>query len=161
MAKYIKANRKVAEKLQLTEVRQKTKDGCFLLWQADMLTFGPLYDIYENAAKIGALVLEPWEAREEQDGSKLRTLPEATLEEFVCAQEQVKEDKGLVIIRNPEPNEDPHDWHGPERPIDGMEEHEVEEETDVPEVEEEPTPDKEPAPEAEDKETEGKEVENV
>ena len=83
MAKYIKANHKVAQYLHLQGIRLKLIDGNYMLWQADMLHFGKLSNIKEIAAKIGALVLTPEEARQEQDGIKLRELPTAEDERFV------------------------------------------------------------------------------
>jgi hypothetical protein len=84
MAKYIKANSMVAEFLGVEKVRVKTKDNCYLLWQADMLAFGPLTQLEESAAAIGAIVLTPREAKTEQDGIILRELPTATDERFIA-----------------------------------------------------------------------------
>jgi hypothetical protein len=78
MAVYIKANKKVAQYLGLTTERNQLSDGNYLLWQADMLRFGPLWKLGEILAQIGGLSLTHTEAREEQDGVKLRSLPEAT-----------------------------------------------------------------------------------
>jgi hypothetical protein len=78
MAIYVKANKKVAAYLGLTLERNQLKDGNYLLWQADMLRFGPLAKLGETLQEIGGLSLTPTEAREEQDGVTLRTLPDAT-----------------------------------------------------------------------------------
>lgn len=85
MAKYIKANRLVAEHLGLTTERNRLGDGNYMLWQADMLAFGPLYELDDTLRLIGALALSPWEAREEQDGTVVRALPVATDERFILA----------------------------------------------------------------------------
>lgn len=82
MALYIKANHLVAKALNLEDERIETKDGCFILWQADMLRFGSLVQLSENLERIGAIALTPTEAREEQDGIKLRKLPLATEEQY-------------------------------------------------------------------------------
>lgn len=82
MALYIKANHLVAKALKLEDERIETKDGCFILWQADMLRFGSLVQLSENLERIGAIALSPTEAREEQDGLKLRKLPLATEEQY-------------------------------------------------------------------------------
>lgn len=82
MALFIKANPKVAEYLGLTEVRNRMPDGNYMLWQADMLSFAPIPLILETCKQIGALALQPHEARQEQDGEVCRPLPEALDERF-------------------------------------------------------------------------------
>lgn len=82
MARYIKANPKVVSFLNLEEVRNKVKDGNYLLWQNDILKFGSLMDMQKILTQIGAISLLPHEARQEQDGTVTRTLPEATDERF-------------------------------------------------------------------------------
>ena len=83
MARYIKANPKVAAFLGLMRDRNTVKDGNYLLWQADMLAFGPLTRLTETLAQIGGIALMPHEAREEQDGTVTRPLPVATDPRFV------------------------------------------------------------------------------
>jgi len=83
MARYIKANPKVAAFLGLMRDRNTVTDGNYLLWQADMLAFGPLTQLPETLAQIGGLALLPHEAREEQDGTVSRPLPVATDPRFV------------------------------------------------------------------------------
>ena len=83
MARYIKANPKVAQYLNLQNDRNTVKDGNYILWQSDLLTFGPLTRFSETLAAIGAIALMPHEAREEQDGTQLRPLPTATDPRFV------------------------------------------------------------------------------
>lgn len=83
MARYIKANPKVAAYLNLQNDRNTVKDGNYILWQSDLLTFGPLTRLGETLAAIGAIALMPHEAREEQDGAVLRPLPTATDSRFV------------------------------------------------------------------------------
>ena len=93
MARYIKANPKVAAFLGVERDRNTVKDGNYLLWQADMLAFGPLTQLPETLAQIGGIALLPHEAREEQDGTVTRPLPTATDPRF--------------IIDTPEPEESP------------------------------------------------------
>ena len=83
MARYIKANPKVAAFLGLTNDRNTVKDGNYLLWQGDMLAFGPLTLLSETLIQIGGIALMPHEAREEQDGTVTRPLPVATDPRFV------------------------------------------------------------------------------
>lgn len=83
MARYIKANRKVAEYLRLENDRYRTKDGNYILWQADMLAFGPLPQLNATLAQIGGIALMPHEAKQEQDGTVLRPMPTAEDERFV------------------------------------------------------------------------------
>lgn len=83
MARYIKANGKVAEYLKLENDRNKVTDGNYLLWQADMLAFGGLTELPQILEQIGGLALQAHEAREEQDGTVVRKLPVATDPRFV------------------------------------------------------------------------------
>lgn len=83
MARYIKANSKVAEYLKLENDRNKVTDGNYLLWQADMLAFGRLTELPQILEQIGGLALQAHEAREEQDGTVVRKLPIATDPRFV------------------------------------------------------------------------------
>lgn len=83
MARYIKANPKVAKFLNLESDRNTVKDGNYLLWQADMLAFGPLTQLADTLQQIGGIALLPHEAREEQDGTVTRPLPQATDPRFI------------------------------------------------------------------------------
>ena len=83
MARYIKANRRVAEYLHLENDRNTVTDGNYLLWQSDMLHFGPLTALNDTLEKIGGIALLPHEAREEQDGTVLRPLPVAEDPRFI------------------------------------------------------------------------------
>lgn len=87
MARYIKANPKVAEYLHLENDRLQLKDGNYILWQGDMLAFGPLPLLNDTMAQIGGISLMPHEAREEQDGTYNRVLPKATDERFIIEDE--------------------------------------------------------------------------
>lgn len=91
MARYIKANPKVAAYLGLTNDRNTVKDGNYLLWQGDMLNFGPLTRLSETLAIIGGIALLPHQAREEQDGTVSRPLPVATDPHFVIEEQAVSE----------------------------------------------------------------------
>lgn len=83
MARYIKANPKVAQYLHLENDRNTVKDGNYLLWQGDMLAFGPLTQLPKTLQQIGGIALMPHEAREEQDGTYNRPLPVATDDRFI------------------------------------------------------------------------------
>ena len=83
MARYIKANQKVAAYLHLENDRLRLKDGNYILWQGDMTAFGPLPMLSETLTQIGAIALMPHEAKQEQDGTVVRPLPTATDERFV------------------------------------------------------------------------------
>src|SRR5574344_1619952 len=83
MARYIKANYLVVQYLHLENDRNRLGDGNYLLWQADMLAFGPLTDLSASCAQIGGIALLAHEARQEQDGTVVRELPIATDERFV------------------------------------------------------------------------------
>jgi hypothetical protein len=85
MARYIKVSRKVAEYLGLTDARNELQDGNYLLWQADMLNFGPLTDIMATLSKIGGVLLTPEQAKSEQDGKLSISLPAAMDVQFQTA----------------------------------------------------------------------------
>ena len=83
MARYIKANPKVAAYLHLENDRLKLKDGNYILWQGDMTAFAPLPMLNDTLTKIGGIALMPHEAKQEQDGTVVRSLPVATDERFI------------------------------------------------------------------------------
>lgn len=91
MARYIKANPKVAKFLDLERDRNTVSDGNYLLWQADMLAFGPLTQLTETLQQIGGIALMAHEAREEQDGTVCRPLPVATDPRFIMETAQANE----------------------------------------------------------------------
>ena len=100
MARYIKANPKVAKFLNLESDRNTVKDGNYLLWQSDMLKFGPLTQLSETLTQIGAIALLAHEAKEEQDGTVTRPLPQATDERFVMptiADEEIPAEEAAAI----------------------------------------------------------------
>lgn len=105
MARYIKANPLVAKYLNLENDRNAVKDGNYILWQGDMLAFGPLTRLNETLAAIGAIALMPHEAREEQDGTATRALPEATDPRFVVSAPvmEITEDETPDTAENNEP----------------------------------------------------------
>ena len=94
MARYIKANPKVAAYLHLENDRLKLKDGNYILWQGDMTSFAPLPMLNDTLTKIGGIALMPHEAKQEQDGTVVRPLPVATDERFIMetATEQPDDD---------------------------------------------------------------------
>ena len=55
MERYIKANRKVVELLQLTEDRTELQDGNFILWCQDILQLGEPIEFEETLSRIGAM----------------------------------------------------------------------------------------------------------
>lgn len=83
MARYIKANPKVATYLHLENDRNQVKDGNYLLWQADMAAFGRIIDLPLILEQIGAIALMAHEAKQEQDGTVCRELPIATDPRFI------------------------------------------------------------------------------
>lgn len=126
MARYIKANGKVAEYLKLQNDRNKVTDGNYLLWQADMLAFGRLTELPQILEQIGGLALQAHEAREEQDGTVVRKLPVATDPRFVV-EEATEQQPGNIDTPTDVP--------------------EVDTDTDT-EAGEEPAPEPEPEPES-------------
>lgn len=95
MARYIKVNPKVAQYLHLESDRNRVKDGNYLLWQADILPFGRLTELPEILERIGGIALLAGEARQEQDGTVIHELPEATDGAFK-----------IVVVKQPEKETD-------------------------------------------------------
>lgn len=106
MARYIKVNKKVAKFLDLERDRNIVKDGSYLLWQADMLSFGPLTELPQTLEKIGGIALMPHEAREEQDGTVMRPLPVATDERFIVGAEEYAAESEQVCDETQQPTEE-------------------------------------------------------
>lgn len=112
MARYIKANPKVAQYLRLENDRNRVTDGNYLLWQADMLAFGRLTDLPLILGQIGAIALAAHEAREEQDGTVVRELPIATDPRFVV--EPAEDPETEEPTEDGEPAEDPETGQDPQ-----------------------------------------------
>lgn len=93
MPYYVKANKLVANYLGKSQERNQLKDGNYLLWQADLQPFGSLSRLQDIAKEIGGLLLTSAQAREEQDGVTLRSLPTATDVRFYIAPEELTEEK--------------------------------------------------------------------
>lgn len=91
MARYIKANPKVAQFLRVENHRNQVKDGNYLLWQADILPLGRLTDLPQILEQIGGIALMAHEARQEQDGTVVRELPTATDPRFVVEKDEPAE----------------------------------------------------------------------
>ena len=111
MARYIKANPKVAKFLGLERDRNTVTDGNYLLWQADMLAFGPLTQLTETLQQIGGIALMAHEAREEQDGTVCRPLPVATDPRFIMEIAQANEPEAEPTPE-PEPQPEPESENG-------------------------------------------------
>ena len=110
MARYIKANPKVAQFLRVENDRNQVSDGNYLLWQADMLAFGTLVDLPLILQQIGGILLMAHEARQEQDGTVLRELPTATDPRFVVEKDETPaEDEANNTEVAEEPAEQPTD----------------------------------------------------
>lgn len=127
MARYIKANPKVAQYLHLGNDRNQVKDGNYLLWQADMLAFGRLTELPQILEQIGGIALAAHEARQEQDGIVCRELPTATDDRFV-----VEKDTEVKQLEATEPGSTESETAEPEQtesdnPVEG--------ETETPEAE--------------------------
>ena len=135
MARYIKANPKVAQYLHLENDRNQVKDGNYLLWQADMLAFGRLTELPQILEQIGGIALAAHEARQEQDGIVVRELPTATDERFIVEKDETEAEQPETI----EPGNTEDEAAEPEQtestdPVEG--ETETEQPTDTPDAEE-------------------------
>ena len=110
MARYIKANPKVAQFLRVENDRNQVKDGNYLLWQADILPLGRLTELPQILEQIGGIALMAHEARQEQDGTVLRELPTATDPRFVVEKDETTaEDEANNTEVAEEPAEQPTD----------------------------------------------------
>ena len=143
MARYIKANPKVAQYLHLENDSNQVKDGNYLLWQADMLAFGRLTELPQILEQIGGIALAAHEARQEQDGIVVRELPTATDERFIVEKDETEAEQPETI----EPGNTEDEAAEPEQtestdPVEG--ETETEQPTDSPEAEEPESTDPEP-----------------
>ena len=108
MARYIKANPKVAQFLRVENDRNQVKDGNYLLWQADILPLGRLTELPQILEQIGGIVLMAHEARQEQDGTVVRELPTATDPRFVVEKDETTaEDEANNTEVAEEPAEQP------------------------------------------------------
>lgn len=105
MARYIKANPLVAKFLHLEYDRYTVKDGNYILWQSDVLPFGPLTQLSDTLTAIGAIALMPHEAKEEQDGIVLRPLPEATDARFIMPKPQTPAEEMQEAAEQPSDTE--------------------------------------------------------
>lgn len=94
MARYIKANPKVAAFLHLENDRNQVSDGNYLLWQADMAAFGRIADLPLILEQIGAIALMAHEAKQEQDGTVCRELPVATDPRFIVETDNQEPEAG-------------------------------------------------------------------
>ena len=109
MARYIKANPKVAQFLRVENDRNQVKDGNYLLWQADILPLGRLTELPQILEQIGGIVLMAHEARQEQDGTVLRELPTATDPRFVVEKDETTAESEESSEVAEEPAEQPTD----------------------------------------------------
>lgn len=158
MARYIKANPKVAKYLHLENDRNQVKDGNYLLWQADMLAFGRLTELPQILEQIGGIALAAHEARQEQDGIVVRELPTATDERFIVEKDETEAEQPETI----EPGNTEGEAAEPEQtestdPVEG--ETETEQTTDSPEAEEPESTDPEQTENGETVETTNEETE--
>ncbi len=134
MARYIKANPKVAQYLHLEKDRNQVKDGNYLLWQADMLAFGRLTELPQILEQIGGIALAAHEARQEQDGIVVRELPTATDDRFVVEKDETEAEQPETIEPGNEGETAEPEQTENNNPVEG--ETETEQPTDTPDAEE-------------------------
>ncbi len=75
MAFYIKVTKEVADRLHLTDIRNRTADGNVLLWQADVARF-PGDTVFDRAKEAGGICLTPpgSERRDRRYGPSRRSI---------------------------------------------------------------------------------------
>ena len=88
MERYIKANRKVVEFLQLSEESTELPDGNFIVWCQDILPLVDSIIFEETLSKIGAIAMDGQTARKEQDGEVCNKLPVATDSRFIMTEQR-------------------------------------------------------------------------
>lgn len=93
MAFYIKVTKQVADKMNLTAIRNKTADGNVLLWQADLNRIEG-DTIFDRATRVGGVALTPQAARLETDGT------ENSAE--VTTPDEYKDDEPTILPEFPE-----------------------------------------------------------
>lgn len=93
MAFYIKVTKQVADKMNLTAIRNKTADGNVLLWQADLNRIEG-DTIFDRATRVGGVALTPQAARLETDGT------ENPVE--VTTPDEYKDDEPTILPEFPE-----------------------------------------------------------
>lgn len=103
MAFYIKCNEKTYQAIGAPAERVKLSDGNHIAWQADFTRFEEWPDIRAIATRTGSLLLQPSEAREEQDGVCCRELPEATDSRFRMESEEPEESESSEKSEESEP----------------------------------------------------------
>lgn len=81
MAYYIKVTKQVADKMQLTSIRNKTADGNYLLWQADIAGI-PGKTVQDRAKAIGGVCLTAVEAKKEITGTTIAPATVTTPDEY-------------------------------------------------------------------------------
>ena len=80
---YFKVNKKVAEYLGLTQDRNKTADGAYIIWVADLSRLGNIGNKNAILADIGGIELTPKETLDEIKGITNTPLPQSQDERFV------------------------------------------------------------------------------
>ena len=80
---YFKVNKKVAEYLGLTQDRNKTADGAYIIWVADLSRLGNIGNKNAILADIGGIELTPKETLDEINGITNTPLPQPQDERFV------------------------------------------------------------------------------
>lgn len=94
MAFYVKVTKEMADKLQLTDIRNKTADGNVLLWQADIARF-PGDTVFDRAKVVGGVCLSPQVAKEEIDGTD-NPIPVSTPKEINPGDIETTEEGGTL-----------------------------------------------------------------
>lgn len=82
---YFKVNKRVAEHLGLTQDRNKTADGAYIIWVADLNRLGSLGNKSAILSDIGGLELSPKETLDEIKGISNTPLPQPRDTRFVIA----------------------------------------------------------------------------
>ena len=80
---YFKVNKKVAEYLGLTQDRNKTADGAYIIWVADLSRLGNIGNKNAILADIGGIELTPKETLDEIKGITNTPLSQPQDERFV------------------------------------------------------------------------------
>ena len=101
---YFKVNKNVAEYLGLTQDRNKTADGAYIIWVADLSRLGNIGNKNAILAEIGGIELTPEETLDEIKGITNTPLPQPQDERFVVVRITSDTDTGTQGTQGTETN---------------------------------------------------------
>ena len=120
MAYYVKVTPTVANHFHLTEIRNKTADSNYLLWQSELNSVKG-YDIFQKTDRCGGAVLTPQYAKSEIVGTK-NPVPVFTPSDFPESLQKEEYEREEPPKPEPvplQPSETPAEVPTEQTPVDG------------------------------------------